>query len=279
MDDFCFVLSRCRVTVCVLKYRQQYGRMSDVVMSFLKNNGFNKKDIDIYLDIFMYGQSFASSIAGRTGIDRTTVYSALKRLLRQGVIAQTRVNDVSAYMAVSPEIFVDRVDMRMADLKGEKGVAEIFVNEMKKLKKGSFFEPKIKIFEGNDSIKSLYEQTLKSGGLQKSFLTLRFIPAALKHFLTKQFIELKRRKKVFSRVLVAQSAGSLRYKDLDKISNRETRIVKKSPFDLNSEIILFGKKDVAIIDFHKQIYGMVISSETFYKTIEAIFDCVWEQAE
>lgn len=253
--------------------------MSDVVTSFLRNNGFNKKDVDIYLDIFKYGQSFASSVATRTSIDRTTVYSALKRLLKQGIIVQTIVNDVSAYMAVSPEIFVDRVEMKMADLKGERSVAEIFVNEMKKLKKGSFFEPKIKIFEGNDSVKSLYEHTLKSGGLQKSFLTLKFIPAPLRHFLTKQFIELKKKRKVFSRVLVAQTSHSLRYKSLDKVSNRETRIVKRSPFDLHSEIILFGKKEVAIIDFHKQIYGMVISSETFYKTIEAIFDCVWEQAD
>ena len=32
--------------------------------------------------------------------------------------------------------------------------------------------------------------------------------------------------------------------------------------------------EVALIDFHQRIYGIVISSETFYRTMEAIFDYV-----
>lgn len=249
--------------------------MSQLIESFLRNNNFNKKDERIYLDIFKHGQSFASSIALRTGIDRTTVYSALKRLLKKGVIAQTKMNEVKAYMALSPEIFLQSVERKIDDLQSEKKMAGLFVKEMAKLNKQAFAQPKIKIFEGDDAIISLYSQTLERGGLQKSFLTLDSFPEGLKHFLTKQFIELKKRKKVFSRVLVAEGKRSERYKSLDKVSNRETRIVKGHPFQLYAEIILFGGNQVAIIDFHQQIYGMVINSETFYKTVETLFDFVW----
>ena len=44
---------------------------------------------------------------------------------------------------------------------------------------------------------------------------------------------------------------------------------------LASEIMLFGGREVAIIDFHKQPYGMVISSETLYKTVDGLFDFIW----
>lgn len=249
--------------------------MSQLIESFLRNNDFNKKDKQIYLDVFQHGQSFASSIALRTGIDRTTVYSSLKRLLKKGVIVQTQMNEVKAYMAVSPEIFMDNIERKIGDLESEKKMAGLFVKEMNDMKKSSFIEPKIKIFEGDDAIMNLYSQTLEKGGLQKSFLTLDSFPIGLKDFLTKQFIELKKRRKVFSRVIVADGKRSERYKSLDNVSNRETKIVKGHPFQLHAEIILFGGTQVAIIDFNKQIYGMVINSETFYKTVETLFDFVW----
>jgi hypothetical protein len=33
---------------------------------------------------------------------------------------------------------------------------------------------------------------------------------------------------------------------------------------------------VAIVDFHEQIYGMVIESATMYKTIDAMFEYIWQ---
>ncbi|MEK7673557.1 MAG: helix-turn-helix domain-containing protein [Patescibacteria group bacterium] len=249
----------------------------EAIEKFLKNQGFNKSDSDVYLDVAKHGQSFASSVAHRTGIDRTTVYSALKRLLKKGVIVQTKVNDVMAYMSVSPEVFLDKVERNIEDLQSEKKAAQLFVDDMLKLGKSSFLQPKIKIYEGVNAVMNLYQQTLKKGQQQKSFLTIKFIPDSLKKFLTEEFMKMKQKKGVISKVIVASSKFSSRYKALDSKSNRETRIVQDHPFELHAEIILYGTQDVAIIDFHKQIYGMVISSDTFYKTIEAMFDYIWDK--
>ncbi len=254
--------------------------MSQIVENFLKNKGFNQKDIQIYLDIFKHGQSYVSSIAGRTGIDRTTVYSVVKRLLKQGIISQTKMNDVRAYMPISAEVFIDKVDRDIDELKAQRKAASLFASELTKLGRKSFLEPKIKIYEGDNGVINLYEQTLKySGDQQKSFLTIKSIPASLKKFLQQQFIESKKKKNVFSRVLIVDNKVSRNYKELDFKSNRETRLVKKHAFDLYSEIVLYGGKNVAIIDFHQQIYGLVIESETLFKTMEALFDLVWSVSE
>lgn len=249
--------------------------MDTIIESFLYNQKFSKTDVLVYLDIFRYGQSVASTISSRTGVDRTTVYSALKRLLKRGFIIQTRVNEVASYSAVSPEVFIDKLDNKIEDLTNEKKGAMFFVEALKKMQKTSFVQPKIRIFEGAEAIIELYSQTLVGGKTQKSFLTLKHIPNSLKDFLRVKFIKLKKKKGVFSKVLVADTLQAERYKALDNISNRETKIVKGHPFDLHSEIVLFGQKHVAIIDFHQQIYGMVIESETFYKTAETLFDFVW----
>ncbi len=249
--------------------------MHETIASFLAHQGFNKKDREIYLDIYTHGISYASSIATRTKIDRTTVYSVLKRLLQKGIIAQTEVNEVNAYMSVSPEIFVDIIERDIADLKGRKKMAQDFIEEVLKLEKQFFEKPTVRIFEGNEAVMNLYLSTLQKSDIQKSFLTVDIMPKGLKKFLKRDFIAKKIQKNTFSKVLVEKSKLSTRYQSLDMISNRETRIIKKFPFKLHSEIILCKSKEVAIIDFHKHVHGLIIESETFYKTMESLFDVIW----
>ncbi len=250
--------------------------MNQSITQFLISKGFHQKDIEIYLDIYRHSQSYASSIATRTSIDRTTVYSVIKRLLKSAIITQTKLNGVRAYLALSPEIFLDKIDRDIDELTSQKKTTQNFIDEMAKVKKQRTFEkPKIQIFEGDEAIMSLYQYTLAAGGQQKSFLTIKRIPESLSDFLKNQYIKMKIKHRVHSRVLIANTGFAPKYKSMDARSNRTTKIVTKHPFDLHSEVIMFNTNEVAIIDFHKQIYGIIIKSDTLYKTTEALFDYIW----
>lgn len=250
--------------------------ITDPIRVFLSAQGLNKTDIAVYLDIYKYGQSYASSVATRTGIDRTTVYSALKRLLKRSIIIQTKMKDTLAYMAVSPNVFVDKLDRRLEDIALEKRQAALFVQEMLHIQRRTFLKPRTKIYEGVEAVINLFMQTIQNEGEQKSFLSLQKIPDTLKDFLRKKFIELKVKNKVTSRVLVADGPKAANYQALDARSNRKTKIIKKHPFDVHSEIILFNKNEVALIDFHDNVYGVLIESETLFKSMEALFDYIWQ---
>lgn len=258
----------------VLSNRQQ---MTGVIENFLRNQGFNENDIRIYLDIYQHGQCYASSIAARTKIDRTTVYSALKRLLKKGVVAQTQINEVNAYVATSPDIFVDEVESKMTTLKAERKMASLFAEELRSIRKSNFEKPRIRVYEGEQAIIGLYEETLREGGTQKAFTQISALPEGLKTFFKGKYLQSKKKHGVFSKVITADSAFAVKYRARDEISNRKTKIVSGHPFELHAEIVLFGGSRVAIIDFHEQIYGMVIESNTLYKTIEAVFDFMWSQ--
>lgn len=253
--------------------------MAELINTFLKKQGLNEKDIAIYLDVFRHGQSFASSIGLRTKIDRTTVYSVLKRLLKHGFLAQSVVNDVAVYIAVSPEIFVRNIDSEMQDLMMQKNVAQAFVQEMSNLEKRSFVKPKTRVYEGDRAIINLYEETLQNPGEQKAFVNLRPIPSIVQDFLRGSFIKSKVAHRVFSKVIVTDGPITPKYMALDHKSNRETRVIRNLPFDLQTEIILFNKKEVAIIDFNNPVYGIVFESSAFYKTMEALFDYLWRGSE
>ncbi|KKP38947.1 MAG: transcriptional regulator [Candidatus Peregrinibacteria bacterium GW2011_GWF2_33_10] len=250
--------------------------MNHIITNFLQNYGFNDTDIKIYLDIYKYGRSYASSIGHRTNIDRTTVYSALKRLIKKGFIIQTKSKDVTSYLALPTEIFLEKIDAEIQSAQQKKKIAQIFIDEISKLKTGHYAKPKINIYEGEESVINLYEQTLVPNSQQKAFLTIQKIPISLKNFLINKFIKTKISKNVKSEVLICDSERSRKYKSLDKISNRETKIITNHPFELHSEIILFDKTKIAIIDFNDEIFGIFIESKTLYQTIETIFDCIWQ---
>lgn len=250
--------------------------MNQSIEQFLISQGLHTKDIEVYLDMCKHSQSYASSIATRTGIDRTTVYSVIKRLLKLGIITQTKLNGIRAYLALSPEIFLDKIDRNIDELTAQKKTTQNFIDEMAKIKKQhTYIKPKIQIFEGDEAIMSLYQYTLSIPGTQKSFLTIKRIPQSLGDFLKNQYIKMKIKHRVHSRVLIANTNFAPKYKSLDARSNRTTKIVTKHPFDLHSEVIMFNTNEVAIIDFHKQIYGIIIKSDTLYKTTEALFDYIW----
>lgn len=194
-----------------------------------------------------------------------------------GVVVQTKVNDVLAYVAVSPEVFVDEVERRMSVLKAERKMAYLFVEEIKSVQKSSFVKPKIRVCEGDLGIINLYEETLRKGGQQKAFIKINRLPEVVRDFFGGVMWSRRKKYGVFSRVITADTAFAKRYQAGDREANRRTKIVKKHPFDLHAEIVLFGESEVAIVDFHKQIYGIVIDSETLYKTIEAVFDFIWEE--
>lgn len=249
--------------------------MKTFLTTFLEEQGLNAKDIRVYLDVYAYGQSYASSVAARTHIDRTTVYAVLKRLMKRSLIIRTKSHNVRAYMAVNPQVFIDHIDRDIESLKTQKKSASLFLDEISKIKRLSFLKPGTKIFEGTEAIKNLYLHTLEKNRNQKAFLSIDTIPTALKDFLKKEFIKLKVAKKVVSKVLVAETPFARRYKALDEPSNRETQIIKKYPFNLHSEIILCNDREVALIDFREDLYGILIESETLYKTMETLFDYIW----
>lgn len=249
-----------------------------ILKSFLTSQGLNDKDIQVYLDLFAHGQSFASTIALRCKLDRTTVYAVLKRLVNKGLIAQTKVGDVTAFIPLPAETFLQHLDQQISELDNKKQETVSFIEELNKVKKHNYHKPRIQIYEGDAAIISLYEQTVAQKGEQKAFLTLQDIPVEVAGYLKKAFIKNKLKNKVTSQVLVADSKYSQKYKDLDSKSNRQTKIVAEHPFSIHAEIILFNKREVAIIDFHEQAYGIVIESETLYKTIETLFDTIYNAA-
>ncbi len=235
----------------------------------------NDKDLEIYIDLFQFGASAASTVAARTRIDRTTVYAVLKRLINKGVVVKTIRNNTNIFVALEPTAFEQRLQNEITDRQEKLASFQEIIPQLLNFKMTEGTRPSIQIFEGPSSIITLYEQLLHSSKIQDAFLTIEKMPAPLKKYLTKDYIQKKLKLKVKSRVLVEESTRAKKYKLLDSKANRITKLVPKGKFPFETEIIISDTDEVAIIDFRKEIIGVYIKSSSIRNTLKAIFDLIW----
>ena len=243
--------------------------------SFFTEMGLSQNDQQVYVTVHRYSRSPASAISLRSGIGRTTVYACLARLMRQGLIEKTDNAAVARYFTVAPDAFLCRLDSHMEELKAKRQRAEEGVAALYALAGKNAQAPKFQIFEGASGVRQLYERTLTEGSQQKAFLTIARIPSELKEFMTHTFIALKKKRRVTSKVLLADGRYARRYQALDAKANRTTVLVKAFPFKLSTEIILCSDFRVAMVDFQADNYGVLLHSEPVHTTLMALFDYIW----
>lgn len=234
----------------------------------------NEKDAQIYLDLLRFGSSAASSVATRTQIDRTTVYAALKRLIRKGLVSQTKRDGTTFFDALDPDALEVSIQREIQEKQSKLNVLKTLLPDLAALKNEQSVRPAVQIFEGVDGVIALYELMLKQNESLAAFLTVAHLPKELKSYLTDTYIKRKVKRGVHSRVLVSDSKRAQRYKDLDSKGNRTTKIVPESQLPFETEIII-GADAIAVIDLRDQFFGVFIKSPSIRNTLSSIFEIVW----
>lgn len=236
--------------------------------------GIAQKDYEIFTLLNELGALPASTVATRLHINRTTAFSALKRLIEKGLVFEVPSSPATLFAAIEPQQIIDKAERDIARQTRELSVLSLFAKELIRKRGRGAAIPQLSFYEGEEGIISLFEKTLSLGKEQCAFLTLEKIPAKILKYLTHDYITQKKKKQVFSRVLVPQSARAKKYAALDESGNRETRFVPKdSPFE--TEILISGNT-IVLFDFRGPI-GVCIESEALANTLKTVFELVWEE--
>lgn len=236
--------------------------------------GIAQKDYEIFTLLNELGALPASAVATRLHINRTTAFSALKRLIEKGLVFEIPSSPATLFSAIEPQQIIDRVKRDIARQTRELSVLSLFAKELIRKRGQGAAIPQLSFYKGEEGVISLFEKTLSLGKEQCAFLTLEKIPKKILQYLTHDYISQKKKKKVYSRVLLPESDRAKKYATLDSNGNRETRFIpKNSVFETE---ILLCEKSIALFDFRGPI-GVYIESEPLTKTLKTIFELLWKQ--
>jgi len=141
-----------------------------MIHELLSQLGFDEKEIMIYLSILEKGKTTATEVARVTKINRTTVYSVVKELLKRRIITEDLGTPVRELIAKPPEELMQLVNIKQEELEKNKLLIEQAIPELHKIVKSNVLPfPKITFVPEEEIENHLYR---RSSEWNKSILAL-----------------------------------------------------------------------------------------------------------
>lgn len=238
--------------------------------------GLDNNEIKIYLTLLKEGALLAGTIADKTQIHRRTVYDALNKLLKKGIITYSILNGKKHFQAVNPDrllLFLKEKKTRVEE--EEKEVTNI-LQQLKELFKTPKTRIHAEIFTGKEGVKSVMELILKE---KKEWLSigatgtgLIVFPFYLKHFSKK-----REKLKIKRKVLIAQTKeGKEYFKELKKQKFVNVKFLPKN-IKQPQTIWVFGDKIAILLVSLDQPIVFLIDNNEISNSFKDYFNWMWRK--
>lgn len=121
--------------------------------------GLNENEREVYLAVLKAGKIAPHRVAADTGVNRTTVYSIVKKLGKMGLIVEDLGSKVAYLSAEKPDALVALLEREQQELEKQKEVARTLSRELASMGKGATYSvPRIRFVEEDDLSDFLYKQ-------------------------------------------------------------------------------------------------------------------------
>jgi HTH-type transcriptional regulator, sugar sensing transcriptional regulator len=235
----------------------------------LENLGLDEKEVQVYLSLLEIGEANIAKICNKSGVKRTTVYSAIEALKEKGLVSSTTRKQSILYIAEDPRKLEQKLNEKMISLKN-------ILPELLSISNFIDKKPKIRYFEGIEGIKEAYRDTLNYPDRE----TLAWAsPDAVKFFesdwLWKTYLPQRIEKKIWQRVIAPDNPEIRAFTAEDQKHLRRTKYIPKDKIPFEVEINLYGEQKIAIMSFEEKL-SLIIESNKIYNTLKNIFEIMWE---
>lgn len=237
------------------------------IVDSLEQYGFTANEAVVYVFLLKKLEASAFEIAKETEIPRTTVYTILESLKKQGFISQIRKNNVAYF---TPE----STNQLLHLLKKKEDIVNEIMPQIRAISSRSIDAPTAKLFIGLDGIRTGLEdilETLKAKKIKQIYSTSQ--PDLFK-YLPKYFPNwLKAREDmgVFTKLILPYNAQ----KYLESNTLREVRYLPDK-FPFSCSVTIYGNK-VAFFSLREEDpYCVIIESEAIIEMFKQFFLFSWE---
>lgn len=240
--------------------------------------GLQDKEPEVYLVLLKTpGAQPASIIATRANLNRTTVYKALIKLSKMGLVTKTQHQGITCFFAENPDEHLENLlknKRKHLDMVNENLLG--ILPKIQGMQRQELHKPRMKYYEGVEGIMRVYQDTLIEGRPIYAFENVDHMADGIKKFIFNEYIPKRVAENIFAYVIVPESKVNADFKKLDKKSLRETRIIKKIAFPMKIEINIYGEKTAFFSYKEEEMFGVILDSQDIAKSMKAIFNLCWE---
>jgi len=250
-----------------------------MIKNVLQNIGLNEKEIKVYLINLELGSQPASVIARRVKIPRNTTRFILDKLVEKGLVDITKKANTQLYKPEEPKNLINLLESKRIDQNAKiddkiNQLNEVMA-ELESRYRPESTRPKITFYEGDDGLKKVYEDTLKSSEDLRSFASFDSMHGVLPDYF-KTYYERRVKKKLKIRSIHPDSKLAKEKTKNDKKEWRDSRLIPQNKYNFTPEIQIYdGKINITSM---KERLGILIESQEIYQAISVIFELAWNEA-
>lgn len=227
--------------------------------------GFTKGEAETYVATLELGETTVARIAQKAKLERTTVYSFLTTLKKRGLISLSKRGKKTVYSAENPK--------KLRAENEEKGkFIEALLPGLLSISNAIDKKPTIRYFDTKEGIYDIFRETLN---YPDQILTMWLSDPWYDNesFWREFYMPSRIEKKIAIRAIVPKTPVTIPFVKDDSKSLRETRMTNNE--DITTDIVLYGRRNIAIISFEESI-GLVIESKKLFDTLHSVFKAHWE---
>lgn len=240
---------------------------SKEILHALERYGFTENEAGVYVFLLKKLEATAFVVAKETGIPRTTVYTILDSLKKQGIISQFRKNNIAYFTPESP-------NRLLSLLKEKEEIMSSIMPQIRAISSQKLDAPVAKLYVGLEGMKMGLEEILETLKDKKIKQILATSQPGMLEYLPKYFPNwLKQREQmgVFTKLILPYSArGFLKSNDL-----REVRYLPEK-FPFNSSVTICGDKMIFFSTQNDEPYCVSIESKSISEMFSQFFLFTWE---
>jgi sugar-specific transcriptional regulator TrmB len=232
----------------------------------------DEKSTEFYLNCLVNGKTTINQVSKNIGVARSSCYLILERLKTLGLILETPFGKKRSLLAESPNKIIALLEKR----KEESFKAfELAKNVLPEIGVYSSIDvnTKVRFYEGFESIKQIYNETLEARLIHVFCLT-HVVDNKFKEFIN-NYMDKLIKKGIVTREIVTDDEDNLEYKR--KFSTKSNTIVCISEKHRTDTDYMLWDNKVAFISFKKDRYaGIVIEDQEITNFERMRFNLLWQ---
>jgi sugar-specific transcriptional regulator TrmB len=216
-------------------------------------------------------------IARKTGLGRTHIYDIVEELKQKGLVSETKHRKIRQFVVEPPERLGSFLEEQKSQIETKQKALDLLMPTLTSLYRPTSFLPKVKLYEGEEGIRAIYDDTLK--GSHKELLQLVSIKDILES-PGKDYLDRYIRRRVKLGILVRSVVNLEGYLGDKKTGYNVGRTdllrdvrYPRNKINLTAITMIYGNK-VAMTTTKKEGFGFIVESEEFAHTMRIYFEAL-----
>lgn len=234
--------------------------------------GASEKESQTFLKLLELGAQPVSVIAKHMHVPRPTMYLILEGLKKLSLVEEFERNGMKYFKCISVNGINDVLKAREADVQQTMKIFKEKLPELSALENKLSVTPKVKFFEGEEAVMSMYESVLN----EKNFYAF-FNPGVenrvMKIYFDKVEKAIKKNKIKANEFVVDCKEGRKYFKRANSKNHRIKILPKNARFD--SDTLICDDRICMISYGEKEVSAVVIWNDALVATQKAMFEELW----